>query len=179
MKEMNNKKELDALIDACLEGQLSEAEAKQLSLWIEESSEARQRYWDLASVHGMIEQSMQSASLKAYRKTAKTHPMFRRFRLTSLAAGLLIGIFGASMVWAYAIPRSKARQRQSRDVVFESFEDPELTMAGRFPTTPNHWQGRVSSVPELQELSAVSGSRVGKFVGGGTQKFTYTHALHH
>lgn len=182
MKEMNNKKELDALIDACLEGQLSEAEAKQLSLWIEESSEARQRYWDLAFVHGTIEQSMQSASLKATTgkltmAPAKTHPMFRRFRLTSLAAGLLIGIFGASMVWAYAIPRSKPRQRQSRDVVVESFEDPELTMAGRFPTSPNHWQGRVSSAPELQELSAVRGSRVGKFVGGGTQKFTYTRYI--
>ena len=69
-------------------------------LWIEESSEARQRYWDLAFVHGTIEQSMQSASLKATTgklamAPAKTHPMFRRFRLTSLAAGLLIGIFGS------------------------------------------------------------------------------------
>ena len=59
---MNDKKELDALIDACLEGQLSEADAKQLCLWIEESSEARQRYSDFALVHGTIEQSMQTAT---------------------------------------------------------------------------------------------------------------------
>ena len=65
MKEKDNNSELDALIDACLDGRLSEAEADRLSQWIEESSEARERYWELASVHGMIEQSMQSASLKA------------------------------------------------------------------------------------------------------------------
>ena len=51
--------ELDALIDACLDGHLSETEAESLSKRIEESSEARQRYWQVASVHGMIEQSMQ------------------------------------------------------------------------------------------------------------------------
>ena len=59
----------------------------------------------------------------------------------------------------------------------ESFEDPELTMAGRFPTSPNHWQGRVFSVPERQELSAVRGTRVGKFIGGGTTKFTYARYI--
>ena len=64
MKE-NDNSELDALINACLDGRMSEAEADRLNQWIEESSEARHRYWELASVHGMIEQSMQSASLKA------------------------------------------------------------------------------------------------------------------
>ena len=64
MKEKDNS-ELDALINACLDGRMSEAEADRLSQWIEESSQARQRYWELASVHGMIEQTMQGASLKA------------------------------------------------------------------------------------------------------------------
>ena len=65
MKDQDDNRELDALIQDCLDGQLSEAEAERLSHWIEESSEARQRYWQLASVHGMVEQSLQSASLKA------------------------------------------------------------------------------------------------------------------
>ena len=64
MEDKDNS-ELDTLIDACLDGRMSEAEADRLSQWIEESSQARQRYWELASVHGMIEQTMQGASLKA------------------------------------------------------------------------------------------------------------------
>ena len=42
MKEMDNN-ELDALINASLDGCLSDAEAVQLSKWIEESSDARKR----------------------------------------------------------------------------------------------------------------------------------------
>ncbi len=78
MQDKDNNSELDALIDACLDGRLSEAEADRLSHWIEESSEARERYWQLASVHGMIEQSMQSASLKAATGDEFVTPLKRR-----------------------------------------------------------------------------------------------------
>ena len=126
MKE-NDSRELDALIDACLDGHLSEAEADSLSKSMEESSEARERYWQLASVHGMIEQSMQSASLKAatgeeFVTPVKTegHSGWRRF--TSVAAGIMIGIFFASLGWAYAIPLVNQSQRSSTEIVFESFD---------------------------------------------------------
>ena len=130
--------ELDALIGDCLDGRLSEADASRLSQWIEESSEARQRYWELASVHGMIEQSMQSASLKAatgkeFVTPLKTDERFRWSRMSSTAAGILIGIFSASMVWAYAVPLVSQTQRQSKEIVFESFEDPRNETVGAFP----------------------------------------------
>ena len=65
MKEKSKHHELDAIFNACLEGELNEEEAAKLSQLIEGSSEARERYWQLASVHGLVEQSMQNASLKA------------------------------------------------------------------------------------------------------------------
>lgn len=60
-----NAKELDDLIERCLEGQLSQAEAERLSALLVESHEARARYWETASVHGLLEQVLQQASLRA------------------------------------------------------------------------------------------------------------------
>ena len=109
MTDKLNSSELDALIDACLDGRLSDAEADRLSQWIEESSEARERYWELASVHGLIEQSMQSASVKAATGEELVRPLqvegpVRRPRINAVAAGMVIGILSASLGWAYAIP---------------------------------------------------------------------------
>ena len=177
MNEKDNN-ELDALIGDCLDGCLSDAEAERLSLWLEESSEARQRYWELASVHGMIEQSMQSASLKAatgeeFVTSVKTQQRFRWSRISSTAAGILIGILSASMVWAYAVPLVNRAHRESREIVFESFEDPEMKPPGRFPTNANQWFGKMLSVPETGGMPAVEGTRLGKFENVPKHRFTY------
>ena len=177
MKEKDSN-ELDALIGDCLDGRLSEAEAGRLSLWLEESGEARQRYWELASVHGMIEQSMQSASLKAaigeeFVTPVKTQERFRWSRISSTAAGILIGIFSASMVWAYAVPLVNRAPRESREIVFESFEDPEMKLPGRFPTNANQWFGGMLSVPGTGDMPAVEGTRLGKFENVPKHRFTY------
>ena len=92
--KIKNMEELDALIDACLDDRLSDAEAERLSRLIEESSEARERYWELASVHGMVEQSMQSASLKAatgeeFVAPANVGWLFRLPRIAAMAAGMV------------------------------------------------------------------------------------------
>ena len=178
MKDKVNISELDSLIDACLDGRLSEADADRLSKSIEQSSEARERYWELAAVHGMIEQSMQSASLKAATGEVLATPLkpeglagWRRF--TSVAAGILIGIFSASLVWAYAVPFVSQTRRVSREIVFESFEDPEMRPSGRFPTNANQWFGKMLSVPGDARMPAVKGNRVGKFETVPEYRFTY------
>ena len=178
MKEKDNNSELDALIDACLDGRMSEAEADRLSQWIEESSQARQRYWELASVHGMIEQTMQGASLKAatgeeFVTPVKTQERFRWSRISSTAAGILIGIFSASMVWAYAVPLVNRAHRVSREIVFESFEDPQMKSLGRFPTNANQWFGGMFSVPGTGGMPVVEGTRVGQFANMPQHRFSY------
>lgn len=177
MNEKDNN-ELDALIDASLDGRLSEVEAERLSLRIEESSDARKRYWELASVHGMIEQSMQNALLRAVNgevlvTNAKVPSRFRWSRITSVAAAVLFGIFTASLVWACAVPLVSSTQRVSREVVFESFEDPEMKPLGRFPTTANKWFGGILSVPGKGGVPAVEGARLGKFENVPKHRFTY------
>ena len=178
MTDKFNNNELDALINACLDGRMSEAEADRLSQWIEESSEARHRYWELASVHGMIEQSMQSASLKAatgeeFVTPVRTEERFRWSRISSTAAGILIGIFSASMVWAYAVPLVNRANRESKEIVFESFEDPEMRPSGRFPTNANQWFGGMFSVPGTGGMPVVEGTRVGQFANMPQHRFSY------
>ena len=175
---MNDHGEIDTLISACLDGCLSDADADRLSRWIEESSEVRQRYWELASVHAMIEQSMQSTSMKAITgqvvvPAPKSGSHFRWSRITSVAAGILIGIFSASMVWAYAVPLASQTQRVSKEIVFESFEDPQMKSSGRFPTNANQWFGKMLSVPETGGMPAVEGTRLGKFENVPKHRFTY------
>ena len=169
MTDNINNGELDALIDACLDGQLSDAEAERLSQWIEESSEARERYWELASVHGLIEQSVQAASVKAATGEEMAQPLqaegpARRPRINAVAAGMVIGILSASLGWAYAIPLVNQTRRESTEIVFEDFEDPEMKpLLGRFPTSANRWFGRILSVPGKDGITTVSGTRVGQF----------------
>lgn len=175
---MNDHGEIDTLISACLDGCLSDADADRLSRWIEESSEVRQRYWELASVHAMIEQSMQSTSMKAITgqvvvPAPKSGSYFRWSRITSVAAGILIGIFSASMVWAYAVPLASQTQRVSKEIVFESFEDPQMKSPGRFPTNANRWFGGMLSVPGKGGMPAVEGTRLGKFENVSKYRFTY------
>ena len=175
---MNDHGEIDTLISACLDGCLSDADADRLSRWIEESSEVRQRYWELASVHAMIEQSMQSTSMKAITgqvvvPAPKSGSHFRWSRITSVAAGILIGIFSASMVWAYAVPLASQTQRVSKEIVFESFEDPQMKSSGRFPTNANQWFGKMLSVPGTGGMPAVEGTRLGKFENVPKHRFTY------
>ncbi len=175
---MNDHGEIDTLISACLDGCLSDADADRLSRWIEESSEVRQRYWELASVHAMIEQSMQSTSMKAITgqvvvPAPKSGSHFRWSRITSVAAGILIGIFSASMAWAYAIPRVSKSSSENREIVFESFEDPQMKSLGRFPTNANQWFGGMFSVPGTGGMPVVEGTRVGQFANMPQHRFSY------
>jgi len=181
-KNSGDSGELDSLINACVDNQLSEEEATRLSRLIEESPEARERYWELASVHGMVEQSMQNASLNAATGVEpvaliKTNRLSYWRRLKGITAGMAIGVFSASLVWAYAIPRPNQPQPEKREIAFESFEDSAMKMSGRFPAVPNQWHGRILSVEGIEGMPVIEGTRVGKFIKGPEPKYTYTRYL--
>lgn len=174
--------ELDALINDYLEGQLDEGEAAKLSEWIENSSEVRKRYWELASVHGLLEQSLQKASLKVATGEGAVVPMrswnlLRWQPLTAVAAGIVIGIFSASMVWAYKAPLGMRALPETMEVLFESFEDPTTRLFARFPTEAGLWFGRITSVPQSEGVVAFRGDHVAKFGTVPGRKFTYARRI--
>lgn len=174
-------KELDTLLDACLDGRLTEEEAAQLSAQIEASPEARARYWDLAMVHGLLEHSLQHASLKVVTGEApapiapsRWGGRFHWNPATSAVAGLLFGIFSATMVLAYASPFSKFASRGKTEILQESFEESNLAASGRFPKTAGVWEGDiVAPLVPAPGLEPKHGKGVAKLIPAGSRKYSY------
>lgn len=132
--------DLDSLIEDCLENRLSEADAHRLSAHLAQSAEARARYWETASLHGMLEHSLQNASLHVV--TGQASPTSVRGSLwiawrslTAAAAGLVIGLLSASLVFGYVVPFTR-----SLNLLEESFEEAAV-VAAKIALEPGVWRG--------------------------------------
>lgn len=175
--------ELDSLIESYLEDRLSDTEAAKLSVLIEESEEARERYWDLALVHGMLEQGLQSASLRAATgeepvlPNLKTGNFFQWPRLSAAAAGILIGVFGASVVWAYKTPLTEKPAREVTELLFENFEDPSVSYSPRFPKEPGIWHGELSATIPKEGIEPMRGKYVARIAYVPGRKFSYARRI--
>lgn len=81
--------------------------------------------------------------------------------IAAAAAGIVFGIFGASMVWAYAVPIANRVVNRTIAVLSEGFEDPQFTPNRRFPTEANQWSGDlVASVEAEAEVTPLEGNRM-------------------
>ena len=182
MKMEKKERELDDLLNRYLDGNLSEEDARALSTQIEESAEVRERYWELASIHGMVEQTMQSVSLQATTGKESAEPE-RRPRALGLSriktgiAGLAIGVFSASVVWAFNLPQDNQPQPKIQEIVSEGFENPEQNFKRRFPYEAGKWFGDISSISADQAISSASGVRVAQFLDNPKTKFAYARYL--
>jgi len=182
MKKDKNTSDLDDMLNKYLEGSLTEEEALALSNRIEQSSEVRERYWELASIHGMVEQTMQTASLQATIGRESAEPE-RRTRVSGFSriktgiAGLAIGVFSASVVWAFNLPQDKKSEQEVREIVTESFEDSDTEFKGRFPSEADKWFGEISSISADEAISSASGVRVAQFIDNPKVKFSYARYL--
>ena len=182
MKKHENISDLDDVLNRYLDGSLTEDEALALSNQIEESSEVRERYWELASIHGMVEQTMQSASLQAATGRESAEPE-RRPRVSGLSriktgiAGLAIGVFSVSVVWAFNLPQDEKLDQEVREIVTESFEDPGKEFKSRFPSEAGKWFGEISSISADEAISSASGVRVAQFIDNPKVKFSYARYL--
>ena len=182
MNMEKNQRELDDLLNGYLDGNLSEDDARTLSHQIEESPELRERYWELASIHGMVEQTMQSASLQATTGRESAEPE-RRPRVSGLSriktgiAGLAIGVFSVSVVWAFNLPQDEKLDQEVREIVTESFEDPGKEFKSRFPSEAGKWFGEISSISADEAISSASGVRVAQFIDNPKVKFSYARYL--
>ena len=182
MKKDKNISDLDDVLNKYLDGSLTEDEALDLSNRIEESSEVRERYWELASIHGMVEQTMQSASLQATTGRESAEPE-RRPRVSGLSriktgiAGLAIGVFSVSVVWAFNLPQDEKSDQEIREIVSESFEDPGKEFKSRFPSEAGKWFGEISSISADEAISSASGVRVAQFLDNPKAKFAYARYL--
>ena len=150
MPDKTNQSDLDALIDDCLEGRLSEPNAAKLSAHLEHAADARTRYWEAASIHGLLEHVMQNASLRAV--TGQALPIVSRAQrwlqwrpLTAAAMGLVIGLFSASVVFGFVVQRGMGKKVPL--MVFEpGFENPQMSLVSGFAGGPAQWSGDAAHV---------------------------------
>lgn len=124
-----------------------------------------------------------NASLKAVTGEEFTPPitkperLSRWPRLTEIAAGIVIGILSASLVWAYKTPPLAESSRETTEILFESFEDPSVRSFGRFPGQAGVWHGDLTSVKPKNGMQAMRGDHVAKMSLLTERKFSYLRRI--
>lgn len=98
--------------------------------------------------------------------------------LAAAAAGLVFGLFSASMVWAYAVPLTKGTIRQVVAVFADGFEDSQMTPRGGFPKRPNEWTGDLSAPVGVESgVTPIEGQRMLRLTPPPKRKFGYARRI--
>ena len=155
---MNRTEHELELMRRYLEGVASQEETQELESLIVKDAGVRQdflRYAHLDSALAGVRRSQLSV-------VAPRRSVWLSWRpLTAAAAGVAFGIFGASMVWAYAVPIANRVVKRTIAVLSEGFEDSQFTPHRRFPTEANQWSGDlVASVEAEEEVTPLEGNRM-------------------
>ena len=158
---MDKSREHEELIDRYLTGMADEAEVEQLDALLKEDETLRQTFLAASRVDSHLRERAIEQPVKKEVESAGQQKLRFSWVNPGAAAGLLIGLFSASIVWA-AIPQGGGITRTSQEIVSEDFEDPEMKLKPQLPVRANQWFGRLVSVVPEGGVSPVQGSRVGQ-----------------
>lgn len=147
---MNNP---EPLIAAYLDGVLSDTERAELNAWLKADAANLRRFTEAV----MFEQQIRTAA----HATAEQHAAadlapsvvhlqprslwFQWRPLMAAAAGLVIGLFSASVVFGFVVQRGV--EKRTPVAVFEpGFESAQMLLANGFPGGPGQWSGDAAHV---------------------------------
>ena len=148
----------EQLVADYLDESLAESARTDLNVWLKADPANMSRFTDIV----MFEQQIRDAARAQPEQLAATNfyteisPPAKRSRwlerrpLAAAAAGLIFGMFCASVAWAIVTPRI---QGPSLDfpVLDESFENPHVNWSAGFPTQPGEWRGERGQVVGANE----------------------------
>ena len=142
--------ERNELIDALIEGDITEADFLRLEAEMCIDPVARKAYFDrVALTQAVTEEAASASAMKAVPKM-KLPPSWISWRpLTAAAAGLVIGLFSASLVFGFAGGFSEGMTRSDIAVADADFERAEMKLEQGFPSGPQAWavdEAEVSSI---------------------------------
>ena len=142
--------ERNELIDALIEGDITEADFLRLEAEMSIDPVARKAYFDrVALTQALTEEAASASAMKAVPKM-KLPPSWISWRpLTAAAAGLVIGLFSASLVFGFAGGFSEGMTRSDIAVADADFERAEMKLEQGFPSGPQAWavdEAEVSSI---------------------------------
>lgn len=148
-----NDEHLDQLISGHLHGTLTPEQRGELEQRLLHSAADRRRFWEEAETHAMLHTHLQTGLGEALADDVVTPAAPRKARwyqwrpLTAAAAGLALGLFGASLVFGYVVPSLQTRIGLFSDS-FESGVQPVVD--GQQPSVPGHWSGDFTEVVGAQ-----------------------------
>ncbi|MEY2598943.1 MAG: hypothetical protein RLZZ142_1202 [Verrucomicrobiota bacterium] len=136
---MNDTGPLLEVIHACLEGRASESDWKFLNEQLRHNSAARDLYLEMADLHSglSVEEGLWVGRRPAAAALRPAVPQWFRSRWMAAAAGLVVGLSGASFAWAIAspwMPRTMA-------LVSQSFAGREGRLPSGIPRSFGVWGG--------------------------------------
>jgi hypothetical protein len=146
------------LFNAALNDELSDADSLELAAVLKSSAEARQLWFlyhdnecSLAELSPAVEPTTHSTGLS----------WFSWRQLTAVAAGLFIGLFGASVVWGYVGPYAG----KVVTLLQESFESGPPPLTTGIPVEAGHWSGDYSQiVGEYRGVKPAGGRKMLRFL---------------
>jgi hypothetical protein len=151
-------REWHRLFNAALNDELSDADSLELAAVLKSSAEARQLWF----LYHDNECSLAEMSPAVEPKTRSTGLSWFSWRqLTAVAAGLFIGLFGASVVWGYVGPYAG----KVVTLLQESFESGPPPLTTGIPVEAGHWSGDYSQVVgEYRGVKPAGGRKMLRFL---------------
>lgn len=152
---------LDDLIDQHLNGTMSDKTRAELQERLLHSATDRARFWELAEGHALLHEGLQQQRAEAVKPRARQRSVWFQWRpLTAAAAGITLGMFCTSVVFAYVAPRTPSGTVLMR----EGFESGVVRTAPGLPKETGVWGGDDAEVvAAMGDLKAKTGERMLRF----------------
>jgi hypothetical protein len=160
------------LIQRYISGTITEAETKALERQLETDAALRDWYLDAVHLDSALEVAAEAAELalslpvpfsqRALTRRSSRPSLWLSWRpLAAAAAGIVLGAFCASVVFAYVVPALE----KVTTVLQESFESGPAPRVTGVPIETGHWSGDYTEVVgEQQGVKPESGSKMLRFL---------------
>lgn len=157
---MNTRDDQLELMRRCLDGEAADEELAQLEELLRNNPEFRKdylRYLNVDSTLAALPKTATRTDMPGRRLVA--FPQWRPLA-TAAAAGLVLGLFCASVAWAMVAPRKPAAPVVI-PILTESFESPATHLTDGFPSRTGVWGGdRAQIASSTSNRSALDGDSV-------------------
>lgn len=186
-----NEPHWDRLINGHLDDALTADERREFETLLLESASARRRFWQLAEIHGLgseaarlstplSEQRQPQEQMVTPAQSPVRRPWLRWGPLPAAAAGLFIGLFTATTVFANVMPSFS----RTWSLLVHGFEDGAVPAPHGVPLEPGHWSGDFTDVTSAKQgVKPASGDRMLQFLradfAGKTTPDSYISDLYH
>ena len=156
---------LDDLIDQHLNGTMNDGTRAELEERLLHSATDRARFWELAESHTLLHEGLQQQRTETVAEPAqpraKSRSLWFQWRpVTAAAAGIMLGMFCTSVVFAYVVPRTTSRAVLLR----EGFESGIVRTTPGLPKESGVWSGDDAEVVTAAgDLKAKTGTHMLRF----------------